>query len=201
MAAMGIPKIMMTAAKPTMLSDMEASSILQLRVCCRIKLRGDWEGSSDILREKNLRASREDAQRRDYRPDVRITPLAARPFSSPGTWKLSRSGGECEGRQAVRRAENPGRSRWSSWWCHRQRSSCGTRQGDLRVRPWCGRRARRRGSSSDRAEIQSISLCAISALTFLEVTAQPFPQLQASPQQPRLYRRNAEVERISRFLG
>src|SRR5438094_7773634 len=66
---MGIPKIMMTAAKPTMLSDMEASSILQLRVCCRIKLRGDWEGSSDILREKNLRASREDAQRRDYRPD------------------------------------------------------------------------------------------------------------------------------------
>src|SRR5207245_8080140 len=91
--------------------------------------------------------------------------------------------------------------RWSSWWCHRQRSSCGTRQGDLRVRHWCGRRARRRGSSSARAEIQSISLCAISALTFLEVTAQPFPQLQPSPQQPRLYRRNAEVQRISRFLG
>src|SRR5437870_9578303 len=53
----GIPKIMMTAAKPTMLSDMECSLILQLRVCCRIKLRGDWEGSSDILRKK-IRVSR-----------------------------------------------------------------------------------------------------------------------------------------------
>src|SRR5437867_8502795 len=41
MAAIGIPKIMMTAAKPTMLSDMETSPALQLRVCCRIKLRGD----------------------------------------------------------------------------------------------------------------------------------------------------------------
>src|SRR5256886_5671817 len=153
---MGIPKIMMTAAKPTMLSDMETSPVLQLRACCRIKLRGDWEGSSDILREKNLRAAREDAQRRDYRPDVRITPLAARPSSSPGTWKRLRSEGGYAGPPGVRRAENPGRFRLSSWWCRRQRSSCGTRQGDLRVRPWCGRRARRRGSSSDRAEIQSI---------------------------------------------
>ncbi len=32
---------------------METSPALQLRVCCRIKLRGDWEGSSDILRKKN----------------------------------------------------------------------------------------------------------------------------------------------------
>src|SRR5437773_1912921 len=170
-------------------------------VCRRIKLRGDWEGSSDILREKNLRASREDAQRRDYRPDVRITPLAARPFSSPGTWKQSRSEGGCGGPPGVRRAENPGRFRLSSWWCRRQRSSCGTRQDGLRVRPCCGRRARRRRSSPDLADIKSIPLFAISAHTFLEVTAQPFPQLQPSPQQPRLYRRNAEVERISRFLG
>src|SRR5207245_8665905 len=103
MAAMGIPKIMMTAAKPTMLSDMETSPALQLRVCCRIKLRGDWEGSSDILREKNLRASREDAQRRDYRPDFRITPLATRPYSSPGTWKQSRSEDGCAEPQ-IRRA-------------------------------------------------------------------------------------------------
>src|SRR5438094_9761300 len=112
---MGIPKIMMTAAKPTMLSDMETSPVLQLRACCRIKLRGDWEGSSDILREKNLRAAREDAQRRDYRPDVRITPLAARPFSSPRIWKRLRSEGGCGGPAGVRRAQNPGRSRWSSW--------------------------------------------------------------------------------------
>src|SRR5437660_7987435 len=195
-----ISETMMTAAKPTMLSDMENSPALQLRVCCRTKLRRA-EQKVPVLCGKNKSVAREDAQRRDYRPDVRITPLAARPFSSPGTWKRLRSEGGYAGPPGVRRAENPGRFRLSSWWCRRQRSSCGTRQGDLRVRPWCGRRARRRGSSSDRAEIQSISLCAISALTFLEVTAQPFPQLQASPQQPRLYRRNAEVERISRFLG
>ena len=36
---------------------METSPALQLRVCCRIKLCGDWEGSSDILRKK-IRVSR-----------------------------------------------------------------------------------------------------------------------------------------------
>src|SRR6266700_2837772 len=127
MAAIGIPKIMMTAAKPTMLSDMETSPVLQLRACCRIKLRRA-EQKVPIFCGKKIRVSREDAQRRDYRPDVRITPLAARPFSSPGIWKRSRSEGGCGDPPGVRRAENPGKFRLSSWWCRRQRSSCGTRQ-------------------------------------------------------------------------
>ncbi len=93
-----------------------------------------------------------------------------------------------EARRAVRRAGSRGKSRWSSWWCRKPRSSCGTRPDGLPVQPWCGRPGRRPGSLSVPAGIQRTSLFAISALTFLKVTAEPFPQLQPSPQQPRLDR-------------
>src|SRR6266446_3059139 len=123
------------------------------------------------------------------------------PFCVPHIWPQWRCEGGCADRREVRRAESRGRSRWSSWWCRRQRSSCGTKPDGLPVRPWCGRQGRRPGSWSVPAETQNTSLFAISAITLLEVTAKPFPQLQPRPQQPRLDRRDAKFERLSRLLG
>src|SRR5260370_41920127 len=90
---------------------------------------------------------------------------------------------------------------WSCWWCPKHRRSVGPKPDGLPVRPWCGRQGRRPGSWSVPAETQNTSLFAISAITLLEVTAKPFPQLQPRPQQPRLDRRAAKFERLSRLLG
>src|SRR5581483_11819134 len=57
-----------------------------------------------------------------------------------------RSVGVFEGLREVRKGRNRGKSRWSSWWCCRQHSSCGTKPDGLPVRPASFRPARCRGS-------------------------------------------------------
>src|SRR5258705_7208176 len=134
--------------------------------------------------------------------DCRSVRLLAGRFSyGLRTWPQWQNGGGCADRRGVRRAGNRGKSRWSFWWCRKPRSSCGTKPDGLPVQPWCGRPGRRPGSWLVPAKTQRTSLFAISALTFLEVTAEPFPQLQSGPQEPRFYRRNAELECFSCLLG
>src|SRR6476646_8682371 len=143
-----------------------------------------------------------DENRRQYREVMGPVRLrAGRSSYGPHTWLLWRSANGCGDRRAVRRAGNRDISRWSFWWYRKPRSSCGTRPDGLPVQPWYGHRGRRQGRSSVTAGIQRPSLFAISALTFLKVAAEPLPQLQPSPQQPRLHRRNAQLQRVCCFLG
>ncbi len=118
--------------------------------------------------------------RRFYRARARRS--VGRASCVAGTWSLSRNADACADLRAIRKAGSLDRSRWSSSSCRTLRSSCGTRIDDSPTQLWWVRRGHRPNNSSARSRNQSISLVAISTLTFLEESSQPFAKLQASPQ-------------------